>query len=84
MKFSTPKITKKIKDINISKEFLHEVVKGYFFNRRQPTARVKDRGEVSGSGKKPWRQKGTGRARAGTSQSPIWTGGGSNFRADRK
>ncbi|MDA3792876.1 MAG: 50S ribosomal protein L4 [Elusimicrobia bacterium] len=79
MKISTPKITKKVKDIKISKTFLHEVINSYLSNKRQGTAKVKDRGEVAGSGKKPWRQKGTGRARAGARQSPIWTGGGVTF-----
>jgi len=48
-------------------------------NARQGTHKAKERGEVSGGGAKPWRQKGTGRARAGTSRSPVWVGGGKIF-----
>jgi large subunit ribosomal protein L4 len=54
-------------------------VKAYLANQRQGNAHVKSRGNVRGGGKKPWRQKGTGMARAGTRRSPIWVGGGRAF-----
>src|SRR5664280_3455447 len=58
---------------------VHEAVRAELNARRQGTASTKTRGEVRGGGAKPWRQKGTGRARAGSSRSPIWTGGGTVF-----
>jgi large subunit ribosomal protein L4 len=54
---------------------LYEIVKMQLANRRAGTAATKTRGEVRGGGKKPWRQKGTGRARSGSSRSPVWVGG---------
>ena len=58
---------------------VHESVRAEMAARRRGTASTKTRGEVSGGGAKPWRQKGTGRARAGSSRSPLWTGGGTVF-----
>jgi large subunit ribosomal protein L4 len=58
---------------------VHEAVRAELNARRQGTHSTKTRGEVSGGGAKPWRQKGTGRARAGSSRSPVWTGGGIVF-----
>lgn len=58
---------------------IYDVVRMQMASRRLGTAATKGRSEVSGGGKKPWRQKGTGRARAGTSRSPIWRGGGIVF-----
>jgi large subunit ribosomal protein L4 len=58
---------------------VHEAVRAELNARRHGTASTKTRGEVSGGSAKPWRQKGTGRARAGSSRSPIWTGGGTVF-----
>jgi len=54
----------------------HQVVRMQLANRRRGTASTKTRGEVSGGGRKPWRQKGTGRARQGSTRSPVWRGGG--------
>ena len=63
----------------LNRTLIHESVRAERNARRQGTASAKTRGEVSGGGAKPWRQKGTGRARAGSSRSPIWTGGGTIF-----
>lgn len=60
---------------------VHQVVTAYLAGARQGTRKQKTRSEVSGGGRKPWRQKGTGRARAGTIRSPIWVGGGRAFAA---
>lgn len=57
----------------------HQVFKAMAANQRQPVAHTKTRGEVSGGGKKPWRQKGTGRARHGSIRSPLWRHGGVTF-----
>jgi large subunit ribosomal protein L4 len=53
-----------------------QVLEAQLANRREPWAHTKTRGEVSGGGRKPWRQKGTGKARHGSTRSPIWVGGG--------
>jgi len=65
--------------VEVKKYILHDVVKMQLANRRKGTACTKTRTEVSGGGSKPWRQKGTGRARAGTRRSPLWRGGGTIF-----
>lgn len=79
---------KKIKDIELSDSvfavpkndaLLHQVYVSQYANRRQVVAHTKDRAERAGSGRKPWRQKGTGRARVGSVRSPIWRKGGIIF-----
>ncbi len=66
-------------DSKINRHVMWEVVKTYLTNQRQGTSQVKTRGMVSGGGRKPWRQKGTGRARSGTNRSNIWVGGARAF-----
>jgi len=66
-------------DTDIKEDVLHTVVKSQMANARHSIANTKTRGKISGGGKKPWRQKGTGRARAGSSRSPLWRGGGITF-----
>lgn len=65
--------------VSVNKVVLHEVVRNYLANQRQGTAATKTKGLVSGGGKKPWKQKHTGRARAGSIRSPLWRGGGITF-----
>ncbi len=60
-------------------DLVHQAVLAQLGNSREPVAHAKGRGEVSGGGKKPWKQKGTGRARHGSNRSPIWIGGGVTF-----
>ncbi|XCN73379.1 MAG: 50S ribosomal protein L4 [Candidatus Electrothrix aestuarii] len=65
--------------VEVDTGILHEVVCMQRANRRRGTASTKTKGEVRGGGAKPWRQKGTGRARAGSRTSPVWRGGGTTF-----
>ena len=77
--------TVNVSEVAFGREFnqdlVHQAVVAYMAGARQGTKAQKTRAEVSGGGKKPWRQKGTGRARAGTIRSPIWRGGGATFAA---
>ncbi|MCF6463450.1 50S ribosomal protein L4 [Clostridium sp. Cult1] len=65
--------------VEVNQHVLYEVVKNQLANRRQGTQSVKTRAEVRGGGRKPWRQKGTGRARQGSIRAPHWVGGGVSF-----
>lgn len=77
--------TVQVSDITFARDYnedlVHQVVTAYMAAGRQGTRGQKTRSEVRGGGKKPWRQKGTGRARAGTIRSPLWRGGGVSFAA---
>ena len=66
-------------DIEVNEHVVYEVVKNHLANRRQGTQSAKTRAEVRGGGRKPWRQKGTGRARQGSIRAPQWKGGGVVF-----
>ena len=79
---STITLDKEVFGVEVNEQVMFDAVMTYLANRRQATAKTKKRHEVSGGGKKPFRQKGTGRARAGSSRSPIWVGGGTFFGPD--
>lgn len=72
-------LPEKIENTEYSMPLMHEVVTGYLANKRSGNACTKTRGEVRGGGRKPWKQKHTGRARAGSIRSPLWRGGGVVF-----
>jgi large subunit ribosomal protein L4 len=71
-------------DVEYNESLVHQVITAEFASHRSGTKAQKTRAEVRGGGKKPWKQKGTGRARAGTSRSPIWIGGGRAFAAENR
>ncbi|MFA5392346.1 MAG: 50S ribosomal protein L4 [Candidatus Paceibacterota bacterium] len=72
-------IPKNIFDVAFNSDLVYQVYKSLLSNQRKPLAFTKNRAEVRGGGKKPWAQKGTGRARHGSIRSPIWKGGGATF-----
>ena len=74
-----PVLKEEIFGVKTRPHLLHQTIVMQLANRRSGTAATKSKGFVSGGGKKPWRQKGTGRARAGSIRSPIWIGGGTIF-----
>ena len=78
-KLSTVSVSAENFGVEYNPQVVKDAIVVYQANMRQDTAKTKKRDEVSGGGKKPWRQKGTGRARAGSSRSPIWVGGGTVF-----
>lgn len=75
----TVELSKEIFEIEPNDHVIYLAVKAFLANQRQGTHKAKERSEVSGGGKKPWKQKGRGGARAGTTRSPLWVGGGSIF-----
>jgi large subunit ribosomal protein L4 len=75
----TTLLPKEIFDVKINPDLVHQVVVSQMANRRKVIAHTKTRAEVRGGGRKPWRQKGTGRARVGSIRSPLWKGGGVVF-----
>jgi len=80
-KTTEAEVSEKIFGVEINKDLIAQLIKIYIENSHPGTKAQKNRSAVRGGGKKPWRQKGTGRARAGTSRSPLWRGGGVVFPA---
>ncbi len=83
-KTTEAEVSEKIFGVEINNDLIAQLIKIYIENSHPGTKAQKNRSAVRGGGKKPWRQKGTGRARAGTSRSPLWRGGGVVFPASSK
>ena len=75
-KVSTLELREEVFAVKVKQALLHEAVRHYLASQRRGTHKTKTRGDVRGSGRKPWRQKGTGRARVGSIRSPLWRHGG--------
>jgi len=78
-KMGQTRLPKEIFEVQMNQDLVYQVAVSQAANRRQIIAHTKDRSEVRGGGRKPWRQKGTGRARHGSIRSPLWKGGGVTF-----
>lgn len=83
-KAGTALLPPEIFDVEMKADLVHQAATTQMANRRQMVAHVKDRSEARGGGVKPWRQKGTGRARHGSIRSPLWVGGGVTFGPNRE
>ena len=78
-KTTIPKLPSEVFSVDFNESLIHQALTSYMSNQRQGSVMLKNRSAVQGGGRKPWRQKGTGRARAGTIRSPLWVGGGVTF-----
>ena len=78
-KTTKPKLPSEVFSVDFNESLVHQALTSYLSNERQGSVLLKNRSAVRGGGKKPFRQKGTGRARAGTIRSPLWVGGGVPF-----
>ena len=83
-KIKNIELSSSIFEVPVNETLIHEVVTSFLTNARSGTKAQKNRSSARGGGAKPWRQKGTGRARAGTIRSPLWVGGGKAFAAKNK
>ena len=75
-KATKPRLPSEVFSVDFNESLVHQALTSYLSNERQGSVMLKNRSAVRGGGKKPFKQKGTGRARAGTIRSPLWVGGG--------